>query len=47
MKIDIRERERAKDHPIIKISPLFINERSILGPARGRVYLELSFFSRI
>ena len=41
-----RERERAKDHSV-KISPLLINERSILGPTLGRVYTELLLFSFI
>lgn len=38
------EREKTKDYFVTKKS-LHINERSILEPARGRVYVESSFFS--
>ena len=43
--------ERAKDHLVGSISPLFINERSILRPAWGRVYakffMHISYFVSI
>ena len=41
-----RERERVKDHTI-RTSPLPINEKPILGLARGRIYTELLFLSFI
>ena len=39
-----RERERENDRSI-KISPLLINDKSILELVLERVYTELSFFS--